>query len=128
MLAAALIRPTLDVSQNIFSFFGDTHVKKFILPIATFVLLVGTLYAGTGRKVVKMNQPTYPALAKQMHISGTVKLEATVEKNGQVKDVKVLGGHPLLSDAAASAAKNWKYEPAGEETVETISVNFNPGN
>jgi TonB family protein len=103
-------------------------VKKFILPIATFVLLVGTLYAGTGRKVVKMNQPTYPALAKQMHISGTVKLEATVEKNGQVKEVKVLGGHPLLSDAAASAAKNWKYEPAGEETVETISVNFNPSN
>ena len=103
-------------------------MKKFILPIATFVLLVGTLWAGTGRKVVKMDQPTYPALAKQMHISGTVKLEATVEKNGQVKEVKVLGGHPLLSDSAMSAAKRWKYEPAAEETVETISVNFTPTN
>jgi TonB family protein len=103
-------------------------VKKFILPIATFVLLVSTLWAGTGRKIVKMDQPVYPTLAKQMHISGTVKLEATVEKNGQVKDVKVLGGHPVLSDAAITAAKHWRYEPAGEETVETISVNFNPIN
>jgi TonB family protein len=119
---------TLDMSQNIFSFFGDTQVKKYILPIATFVLLVGTLWAGTGRKIVKMNQPSYPSLAKQMHISGTVKLEATVERNGQVKEVKVLGGHPVLSDAAMTAAKNWKYEPAAEETVETISVNFNPTN
>lgn len=101
-------------------------MQKFILPIATFVLLVGTLYAGTGRKLVKMNQPTYPTLAKQMHISGTVKLEATVERNGQIKEVKVVGGHPLLSDAAMNAAKNWKYEPAAEVTVETISVNFTP--
>ena len=103
-------------------------MKKFILPFATFVLLVGTLCAGTGRKVVKMDQPAYPALAKQMHISGTVKLEATVERNGQVKDVKVLGGHPVLSDAAMNAAKRWKYEPAAEPTVETISFNFVPSN
>jgi TonB family protein len=103
-------------------------VKKFILPIATFVLLVGTLWAGTGRKVVKMDQPIYPPLAKQMHISGTVKLEATVERNGQVKEVKVIGGHPVLSDAAMTAAKRWKFETASEETVETISVNFAPIN
>jgi TonB family protein len=101
-------------------------VKKFFLPLFTFVLLVSTVYAGTGRKVVRMTQPTYPALAKQMHLSGTVKLEATVTSSGKVADVKVMGGHPVLSGAAADAARKWQYEPSGNETVESISFKFVP--
>jgi protein TonB len=99
-------------------------VKKTVLPILIVLLLASSLFAGTGRKVLKKEPPAYPAIAKQMHLTGSVKLEATVASTGKVKEVKVLGGHPLLSQAAADAAKNWQYEPASAETVEMIQVNF----
>lgn len=99
-------------------------MKKTLLPILVVLLLASTLFAGTGRKVVRMAQPSYPQLARQMHLSGTVKLEATVMPNGKVKELKVVGGHPVLSDAAIDAAKKWQYEPSSSETVEQISVNF----
>jgi len=99
-------------------------VKKTFLPLLIILALSSSLVASSGRKVIKKDQPSYPAIAKQMHLAGTVKLEATVASSGKVKEVKVVGGHPLLSEAAASAAKNWQYEPATSETVEEISVNF----
>jgi TonB family protein len=105
-------------------FFGAIKVKKTVLPILIVLLLTTSVFAGNGRKVVRMAQPAYPQLARQMHISGTVKLEATVLPSGKVKDLKVIGGHPVLSDAAMDAAKKWQYEPGSSETVEEISVNF----
>jgi hypothetical protein len=42
-----------------------------------------------------------------------------------VKSAKAIGGHPLLIDAALTAAKNSKFEPAAEETKELITYNFN---
>lgn len=98
-------------------------MKKFAVIIA-LLTLCSVVNADTGRKLIKKDQPTYPALARQMHISGTVKLEATVAANGKVTEVKVIGGHPVLSSAAVDAAKKWQYEAAGQESVETISVNF----
>jgi TonB family protein len=70
--------------------------------------------------------PAYPELAKRMNISGTVKVEVTVAPSGSVKAAKALGGHPLLIEAAVSAAKHFKYETAASESTEMISFNFNP--
>ena len=100
-------------------------MKKFVLPLIALFVLTSALFAGTGRKVVRMTQPVYPPLAKQMHLSGTVRLEATVTSSGKVAEVKIVGGHPVLSGPAAEAARKWQYEP-GSETVESISFNFVP--
>ena len=71
-------------------------------------------------------QPSYPDLAKRMSISGTVKIEVVVAPNGTVKDARVVGGHPVLANAALDAAKKWRFEPAGAETSGVIDFKFEP--
>ena len=103
-------------------------MKKSVFTYIALAVLSGSLYAGTGRKIVKSVQPSYPTLAKQMNLSGTVKIEATVSSSGKITNVKIVGGHPVLSQPAADAARKFQYEPAASETVETISFNFVPSN
>lgn len=77
-----------------------------------------------GRKVKTSVKPDYPAIARQMHVTGTVRLEATVAPDGKVRDTKVLGGSPLLAQEASFAVKKWKYEEGPKETVEAVEVVF----
>ena len=80
------------------------------------------------RKVASRIAPVYPELAKKMHIRGTVKVEAVVRPNGQVKTTRVLGGNPVLVDAAADAVGKWKFEPAQFETTEIVQLTFDTNN
>ncbi|HWX37894.1 MAG TPA: energy transducer TonB [Candidatus Sulfotelmatobacter sp.] len=75
-----------------------------------------------GRKVKTSVKPAYPDVARRMHITGTVRLEATVTADGHVRDTRVLGGSPMLVEEATNAVKKWKYEEAPKETVETVEV------
>jgi protein TonB len=40
-----------------------------------------------------------------------VVLEATVTERGDVADIKVISGPPMLTSAAIEAVEQWKYEP-----------------
>jgi TonB family protein len=82
--------------------------------------------AAAERKVKQKVNPSYPELAKKMAVSGSVKVQLTVAPNGSVKSWKVIGGHPLLVDAAVDAVKRWKYEPAADESVELVEFKFSP--
>ena len=75
-----------------------------------------------GRKVKTSVKPAYPDVARQMHITGTVRLEATVAPDGKVRDTRVVGGSPMLAQEATNAVKKWKYEEAPKETVEVVEV------
>ncbi len=75
-----------------------------------------------GRKVKSSVKPAYPDVARQMHITGTVRLEATVAPDGKVRDTRIVGGSPLLAQEASFAVKKWKYEEAPKETIETVEV------
>ena len=68
----------------------------------------------------------YPELAKRMSISGVVKVEVVVAPNGSVKSTKVVGGHPLLVNAAVDAVKKWRFETASEETTGVVEFKFDP--
>ena len=61
--------------------------------------------------LIKRVQPTYPAQALQMHIEGTVVLQATIARDGTIKNVKALSGPPILARAASDAVRQWKYRP-----------------
>ena len=61
-----------------------------------------------------------------MSIGGTVKVVGLVAPNGTVKSVKVLGGHPVLAEAAQKALLQWKFEAAPHETSEIIEMKFTP--
>ena len=105
--------------------------KQYLMtfPLLVLVACLGLLASAsaTDRKVKSKVSPTYPELAKKMSVSGAVKVEITVAPNGSVKNVKVIGGHPLLVDAATDAVKRWKYEASPEETTEgPIVFNFSP--
>ena len=78
------------------------------------------------RKVVNKVVPIYPEWAKTMNLRGTVKVEAVVAPNGTVKTTKVIGGHPVLAQAAERAIQKWKWVPAAHETSEPVEVRFDP--
>jgi TonB family protein len=78
-----------------------------------------------GSRVLKVEKaPQYPAILQQIHLKGAVQLEAVVRADGTVKEVHILGGHPMLADAAVQAVKQWRYEANGKETVEPVRINF----
>lgn len=79
--------------------------------------------------LIRQIKPVYPPLAKQARISGVVKLNAVIAKDGTIQQLNVLSGHPLLVPAAVEAVKQWQYKPTllnGEpvEVATQIDVNF----
>ncbi len=78
------------------------------------------------RKVVNRVVPSYPEMARTMNLKGSVKLDAMVAPNGTVKTVQVRGGHPVLAQAADSAIRKWKWQPATHETLESVEFKFDP--
>lgn len=78
------------------------------------------------RRVITKVAPDYPELAKRMHLQGAVKLEVGVKADGVVKSTRVIGGNPVLVQAAADAVSKWKFEVAQSETVEIIQLTFQP--
>lgn len=62
-------------------------------------------------KLILRVNPEYPKIAALTHTSGTVTLEAIINEEGNVTKLTVLGGHPLLVEAAREAVLQWKYSP-----------------
>jgi TonB family protein len=60
---------------------------------------------------VKKIQPEYPAVAKASHVQGDVQVKILVDRKGNVVEACVADGHPLLGEAARSAALEWKFKP-----------------
>ncbi len=78
------------------------------------------------RRLKNKVTPTYPELARRMNITGVVKVQVTIDKNGTVKSTKLMGGHPVLASASLDAVTKWKYEPGPEETTGIVEFRFTP--
>lgn len=61
-----------------------------------------------------------------MHLEGAVKIEAIVRPNGDVKSTRVIGGNPVLVQAASDAISRWKFETGANETREIVQLTFVP--
>jgi len=84
-------------------------------------------YAQAAARKVKVRvEPEYPDLARRNNITGSARVELHVLPDGKVKDVKVLGGNPVLAQAAVTAVTKWKYEPASGESTIVLKFDFNP--
>ncbi len=57
-------------------------------------------------------EPEYPHLAKQAGVSGLVMVQALVDRDGLVKDVRIVKSIPMLDEAAARAVRAWTFRPA----------------
>ncbi len=109
LLATVLVALTLAITL------GPSHVRAQASPSDEFL-----------RRAKTKVQPTYPELARKMSISGTVKIEVVVLPNGTVKEARIVGGHPVLANAALDAAKKWRFDPASSESTGIIDFKFEP--
>jgi len=106
----------------------------FLIALTLIFTAIGTLRTGAQqvqneelvRRAKSKVQPPYPDLARKMNLSGTVKVEVLVAPNGTVKEARIVGGHPVLANAALDAAKKWRFEPASVETTGVIDFKFEP--
>ena len=74
-------------------------------------------------------KPSYPLLARQMKVEGSVILQALIGRDGLIQNLHVVSGPPILAGAAEEAVKQWHFKPhyQGADPVETqarITVNF----
>jgi len=56
-------------------------------------------------------EPTYPALARAARIQGDVVLSAIISTNGDIQNLQLVSGHPMLVPSALAAVKQWRYKP-----------------
>jgi TonB family protein len=76
------------------------------------------------RHAVSKVAPVYPPMAKQMHITGVVKVIATVDATGKVIKAESPSGNKILALAATDCVKMWKFAPGDGVTTVTIDVDF----
>jgi protein TonB len=79
--------------------------------------------------LVERVEPEYPPFAVRAHVQGVVILEAVVDREGRVEDLRVLRSIPLLDRAAIDAVRQWRYSPLllngkPERFVLTVTVSF----
>ena len=79
------------------------------------------------RKLISRVEPVYPDILQSNHIGGTVRLQVTIASNGRVEDAELLGGNPILGDAAMAAVKKWVYAAGRSRTTTEVSIPFDPG-
>ena len=97
---------------------------------AFWVLLLSLAFGGVvlgqepNRKAIARTAPSYPELARRMHLSGKVKLEVVIAPGGSVKSAKLVGGSPVFEKSAIEAVKQWRFEAAEKETKAVILLEF----
>jgi Ca-activated chloride channel family protein len=93
------------------------------------ITISGGVLQGNATKKV---QPVYPPTAKAARATGAVQIQITVNESGEVIDARAISGHTLLRDAAAQAARQWRFKPtqlSGKpvKTQGILTFNFTPG-
>jgi TonB family protein len=100
-----------------------TKLQKVLILLV--VSLSGVSLSGQElRKAIVQPAPTYPEIGRQFRLAGTVKVQVVIAPDGQIKETKVVGGHPLLAEAAVAALKKWKFAPANSETTQVVEFTF----
>ena len=61
--------------------------------------------------LIQRIEPPYPTLARAARVQGDVVLSAVIDSNGQIKNLQLVSGHPMLVPAAFTAVKQWRYKP-----------------
>ena len=120
-----------DVLKRSIASSGSTVRKGLLLALA--ILCIGLPLRSQSpddtvreRKLITRIEPKYPPTLERLYIGGVVKLEVAVTPNGSVETVKLMGGNPILGQAAIAAVKQWKYA-AGATKIKLVErLEFDP--
>jgi protein TonB len=102
-------------------------VPKLAVPVAPKRVRISQ--GVTEGRLIQKIEPAYPTLARSARIQGDVILTAVISKTGEIQNLVLVSGHPMLVPAAIQAVKQWRYRPFllnGEpvEVETTITVVF----
>ncbi len=105
---------------------GTQPVVPVLPPPAVVRLQVSHVSEGN---LIRKVQPVYPALAHSARIQGVVVLQAVIGKQGNIENLRLISGHPMLAPAAIDAVRQWRYKPyiLNNDPIEVetqITVNF----
>jgi protein TonB len=81
---------------------------KKIEPVKEKTIVSGGVVNG---KAITLVKPEYSKAAQAVRASGEVKIQVTIDENGNVISASAVSGHPLLKPAAVSAARGSKFSP-----------------
>jgi TonB family protein len=86
-------------------------MRKKLELLSLGLLLLGSLItaAGQEQRIVSLEMPAYPPLARQARVQGLVTIEIEVDKDGVVSLANLVDGHPLLKAEAMQNVRTWKF-------------------
>jgi outer membrane biosynthesis protein TonB len=102
----------------------ETLKRKLAIATLILVWIGGSLAAQPARKAVSSPAPAYPPLARQMHLTGLVKVKVVIAPEGQITKTEFQGGNPVFIDAVQATLKEWKYAPANYESTLLLEFKF----
>ena len=97
---------------------------RSLLTLASLLLVITAPVYGQDRESIHKVPPIYPEMAKRMHITGTVKVIATVDPAGGVSNAISDSGNKVLAQAAIDAVKRWKFAPGQGTATVVVQINF----
>jgi len=112
-------------------------IRVYLQILGATVCLAALLHADDVKKIpteeamsalVSKVAPEYPALAKQLKLSGEVQVEANIDEDGSVGDVTTISGNPVLAKAVVDAVKKWKFKPFKSKVSSNFTVGFHNAN
>jgi TonB family protein len=78
------------------------------------------------RVLLSQVDPEYPETLRNLQIGGVVRLKVTISPKGTVDSAILVGGNPILGDAAIAAVMRWTYASAPSQTTMEVTLRFNP--
>ena len=121
-----------EVELNLKSTHGAPTISPSRAPDGAYAMQPRTMRVSNDLMVgllIRRIDPRYPEEAKANHTQGNVVLRVTIDKDGNVADVKPVQGDAMLADAAMKAVSQWKYRPyllngKPVEVETTITIQF----
>lgn len=83
-------------------------VPKFVPAVPQRIRISGGVTKGL---LIHRVEPTYPTLARSARVQGDVVLNAIIDTNGQIQNLQLVSGHPMLVPSAIAAVRQWRYKP-----------------
>ena len=87
-------------------------------------LAIGVPSSSAERKLITRVEPDYPETLKRLNIGGTVRLRVSISAKGNVVNVELLGGNPILGESATIAVMKWTYAAGSTRTITEVSILF----
>ncbi len=102
-------------------------VPKLAIPVAPKRIRMSQ--GVTTGSLIRKVEPPYPPIARAARVQGQVVLTAIIAKTGEIENIGLVSGHPMLVPAAIDAVRQWRYRPFllnGEpiEVETTITITF----